>query len=305
LTPVLEGLRDPRALAPGLYGIHRCQDCGAEQTLPRPEPAEMRRLAKQRPSKSAVGASNISAWGRFRGRPRRLWLRLDGDVHFYLRRGRGRLLAVGCDDSESLAQYRDNGFNAEGWSDDPRAAAQARAAGFTVHGGDMTVADDLSRFEPGVAYDVIVLADHALPRSRDPRAMLRALSRHLAPDGELWISLPNRDSLFRDMFGGHWFNWHVPFHALHYGPALLRSLLAENGFLIREQVCVTPTLWLTRSILVLLYSRPDKPTDRLDKPTLLAGWMLVLRGFFFPTLFFLNRALRGDCLMVRARRRAG
>ena len=49
-----------------------------------------------------------------RGRLSRLWLRLDGDVAFHLRQGRGRLLAVGRHDSQGLARYRANGFAVEG-----------------------------------------------------------------------------------------------------------------------------------------------------------------------------------------------
>lgn len=309
LTPVLDGLRDPRSGAPDAYVIHRCKHCGAEQTLPRLEPAALQRLARlaQKADPSAQKSAGKTALGRFRDRLRRgrfypWWLRLDGDVSFQLARGRGRMLAVGCGDADVLARYRASGFAVEGWSHDRQAATAARDAGFTVHDGDPIT--DPEQFESGAPYDVIVLAN-VLPLSRDPQALLRALNRHLAPGGEFWISLPNSASLFREMFGRYWINWHVPFSAVHYAPTTLRHLLAESGFLVRDMACVTPALWLTQSILVGLYSWPDKPTDRLDKPTLLAGWMLVLRGFFFPTLFFLNRALRGDCLVVRARRRAG
>lgn len=302
LTPVLDGLRDPRSGAPDTYVIHRCKHCGAEQTLPRPA-----RRAHSADASDKRPDANKTAFGRLRDRLRRsrfypLWLRLDGDVSFQRVRGRGRMLAVGCADSDVLARYRANGFHVEGCADDRLAVAAAHDAGFTVHAGDMIA--DPSRFEPDAPYDVIVLAN-VLPLSRDPRALLRELNRCLAPGGEFWISLPNSASLFREMFGRYWINWQVPFHAVHYAPNTLRHLLTESGFLVRDMICVTPALWLTQSILVGLYSWPDKPTDRLDKPTLLAGWMLVLRGFFFPTLFFLNRALRGDCLMVRARRRAG
>lgn len=318
LTPVLDGLRDPRSGAPASYVIHRCKHCGAEHTLPRLEPAALQRMARlaQKAESSAQQSpgkpAGKTAFGRFCDRLRRgrfypWWLRIDGDVSFQLARGRGRMLAVGCGDADMLARYRASGFAVEGWSPDRRAATVARDAGFTVHDGD-PMADPAqfppSQLAPGALYDVIVLAN-VLPLSRDPQGLLRALNQYLAPGGEFWISLPNSTSLFRDMFGRYWINWHVPFYAVHYAPSTLRHLLAENGFLVRDMACVTPALWLTQSILVGLYSWPDKPTERLDKPTLLAGWMLVLRGFFFPTLFFLNRALRGDCLVVRARRRAG
>ncbi len=212
------------------------------------------------------------------------------------------MLAVGCGDADVLARTCAAGLAAKGWSHDRRAVAAARDAGFTVHDGDPIA--DPEQFESAAPYDVIVLAN-VLPLSRDPQALLRTLNQYLAPGGEFWSSRPTSASLFREMFGRHWINWHAPFSAVHYAPNTLRHLLSEQGFLVRDMACVTPALWLAQSILVALYSWPDKPTDRLDKPTLLAGWMLVLRGFFFSTLFFLNRALCGDCLVVRARRRTG
>lgn len=300
---VLDGLRDNRFGAPGVYSVHRCTHCGAEQTLPRPTSAEPRTF-DARDDNIAADASGKAGGARyarfrewlFRSWIYRLWLRLDGDASFHLVRGRGRLLDCGCNEGRGLERYRANGFTAEGWELNRQAAAQARARGFTVH------TEELVQFQPDALYDVIVLSD-ALGYSRDPRATLRDLGRILAPGGELWISLPNAASLFREVFGCDWINWHAPYRVMHFAPSVLRRLLADEGFLVRRLACVTPALWLTQSALVRLYGRPGKPTGRPRKPVLLAGWMLTLRGFFFPTLFFLNRALRGDCLIVRARKR--
>jgi hypothetical protein len=46
--------------------------------------------------------------------------------------------------------------------------------------------------------------------------MLVQVRRLLRPGGEVWISCPNADSLWRRVFGRGWVNWHVPFHLWHF-----------------------------------------------------------------------------------------
>lgn len=302
LEIVVPHLTDNRFGAPGLYSIARCRTCTTEQTVPRPDPAELQRLYEtyynfgggRMGSRGGSRYARLREW-LFASALYRAWLRLDGDVSFHLRRGRGQLLDVGCNEGRGLAIYRRNGFDAEGLELNRIAAREARARGFAVH----TVA--LAEFAPERPFDVAVLSN-VLEHSLDPRAMLRDLRRILADGGELWISLPNAASQFRHLFGREWINWHVPYHLVHFSPDGLRRLLAEEGFEVVACRSVTPALWLAQSVLAAIHSRPGQPTRALRRPGLMAGWMLALRGLFFPTIFLLNQAMRGDCLVLRARK---
>ncbi|HEY4135424.1 MAG TPA: class I SAM-dependent methyltransferase [Alphaproteobacteria bacterium] len=302
LDRFLEGLTDDRFAAPGVYAIARCRLCGTEQTVPRPSPAELQELYEKHynfgGAKTAAGARSVYTRLRerlFRSWLYRLWLRLDGDVSFHLVRGRGRLVDVGCNEGRGLERYRDNGFAPEGLELNRVAAEEARGRGFRVH----TVT--LDAFAPDEPFDVAVMSN-VLEHMPDPRAAIRDLRRILAPHGEAWISLPNADSRYRRLFGRNWINWHVPYHLTHFSPAGLRRLLAEEGFAVTHSRCVTPAPWLALSILAAIYARPGQPTRELRSTFVVAGLMLVLRGLLFPALFLLNQAMRGDCLVVRARK---
>jgi SAM-dependent methyltransferase len=196
-----------------------------------------------------------------------------------------------------LRLYKANGFAAEGLELNAHAAAAARAHGFAVH--EKLIAD----FAPARPYDVAVLSN-VLEHAPDPRAMLADVSRILAPGGEVWISLPNVESAIAELCGRDWINWHVPFHIVHFSRARLENLLAEAGFEIRASRNVTPALWAAQSLIAWYWRRDAAAAIRLQrKAPLVAGLMALARGLFFPLLWAWNSSGRGDCLVVRARKR--
>ncbi len=297
LDVVLGGVRDVRFGVAGEYRINRCRDCGLEQTAPRPTGGELRALYERYYN---FGGEADTAYTGLRERLfeswlYRLWLAIDGDVSFHRVKGSGRLLDVGCNEGRGLALHRQNGFDAEGLEPNRVAAADARARGFTVH------AEDLRAFEPDAPYDIVVLSN-VLEHALDPSARLADVGRILRPGGEVWISCPNSESFPRRIFGRAWINWHVPFHIVHFSETVLRTLLARTGFEVVAFAQETPALWIVQSLIAAIYATAGKPTARLRSPFLLAAWMLIVRGFFFPTLWIANQSGRGDCLVVRARR---
>jgi 2-polyprenyl-3-methyl-5-hydroxy-6-metoxy-1,4-benzoquinol methylase len=302
LERFLDGLTDNRFAAPGVYAVARCQACGTEQTVPRPDAEGLRALYETHYNFGGgpMGSRGGSRYARLRERLfsswlYRLWLRLDGDVSFHLVAGRGRLIDIGCNEGRGLECYRANGFSAEGLELNRVAAQEARSRGFAVH----TVM--LEDFTPEQPFDVAVMSN-VLEHTPDPRAVLRDLRRILSSQGQVWISLPNAASQFRHLFGADWINWHVPYHLTHFTPQGLQRLLAEEGYEVTHSRCVTPALWLAQSIVAAIYARPGAPTRQLRSAPLVASLMVLLRGLLFPALFLLNRGMRGDCLVVRARR---
>src|SRR5262249_50070742 len=138
-------------------------------------------------------------------------------------RGQGRLLDVGCNEGRGLVLYRRNGFKPEGLELNSRAAETARRRGFMVY------ESDIEQLQPSLPFDRVVMSN-VLEHALDPRAMLAAAHRLLVPGGELWISLPNRESWLRGAFGRSWINWHVPFHLVHFDRVTLGRLLRDSGF---------------------------------------------------------------------------
>ena len=279
LVPALEEVRDTRFGLPGVYSIHGCRRCGLEHTLPRPSQAELNRLYEEHYNFAEATGRSYHGLRRLLHSPLfyRLWLALDGDVSFHARRGRGRLLDIGCNEGRGLAFYRANGFQAEGLELNSVAAASARAKGFTVY------EEPLERFQPAQPYDVVVMSN-VLEHFLDIRQALGDVGRVLAASGEVWISLPNSHSWLRRRFGHAWINWHVPFHIVHFSPKTLTRALQESGFEIRRLKHVTPALWVAQTIIARLTARPGKVTRALRDPKLVVPLILLARGLLFPWL---------------------
>lgn len=294
---VLDGVTDTRFGAPGLFRIARCETCGLEQTLPRPSPEELGRLYRDHYNYGGERGTAYTAARRFvfDSGLYRLWMRLDGDVSFYDRKGGGRLIDIGCNEGRGLGWYRANGFAAEGLETNPVAAAAARALGFPVH------AVELARFQPSAPYDVAVLSN-VLEHFLDPRAALRDIRRILKPGGELWVSCPNSESWLRHAAGRAWINWHVPFHIAHFSTATLARLLQEQGFTVTEHRQATPALWVAHTAIARLFARPGRTNRALRRPLLVLISTLLARGLGFAYLDLQDRRGKGDCHLLVARR---
>jgi len=292
----LGNLHDDRFGAPGSYDIIKCSRCGLEQTWPRPTELELKNLYEQ------FYNTGVEPGGAYQSRRERflasgwyrLWLQWDGDLSFHLRRGRGRLLDLGCNEGRGLSLYAANGFTAEGLEINEKAAALARQRGFTVHTGT------LAEFTPSESYDVVVLAN-VLEHAFDPVVMLVQVRRLLRPGGEVWISCPNGDSLWRRVFGRGWVNWHVPFHLWHFSPRTLRMVMTRAGFRRTEVKTFTPALWLAQSFCIRRGSRAGRANRLMRSTPVVAGLMLAARLLVLPWFFRADRRLRGDCLVATAR----
>lgn len=293
--PVLDRVPDTRFASPGEWTIRGCISCGAEQTSPRPTGPELKALYETYYNYGGESGTAYTGWRErlFLSPAYRWFLALDGDVSFHTQRGSGRLLDVGCNEGRGLVLYRHNGFTAEGLELNGRAADVARRRGFRVY------EDDVADLVPTLPFDRVVLSN-VLEHALDPKAMLAHIHRLLGPGGEAWISLPNRRSWLRALFRRAWINWHVPFHVVHLDAATLRCVLHESGFEVVEERQVTPALWVALSAVAALF--PGQPRMQRSAP-LVVGLMGIARGLLFPLLWWGNRAGRGDCLVVKARRR--
>lgn len=295
---VLDDVRDNRFGSPGSWSIRRCPACNVEQTDPVPTLDQLIDLYEAHYNYGGELGTAYTGWReRLLMSPLyRLFLKLDGDVSFHGESGYGRLLDIGCNEGRGLTLYARGGFTVEGLELNANAAARARARGFVVHEAE------LSEFEPAELYDRVVLSN-VLEHALDPRDMLRDVFRILKPGGQLWISLPNSDSWQRQVFGRTWINWHVPFHITHFTALGLKRLLAQNGFSVLSERQVTPSLWVAQSTLAWKFDRDPRLIRLQRNPIAIATLMGIARFLLFPALWLGNRLGRGDCLVIKARRR--
>jgi len=292
LRPCLDGLFDTRFGSAGDYQIQRCARCGLEQLSPQPSAEQLKDLYERYYN---FGGGHDTLYTRLRSwyfaSPlHRMWAALDGDISFYLRKGSGQLLDIGCNEGRGLKMYAGNGFEVEGIELNEKAAEVARREGFAVHIGT------LGRYKLTRQFDVAVLSN-VLEHSLDPAEMLRDVHRILKPGGQVWISCPNSRSWLRACFGRYWINWHVPFHIVHFSSSTLETTLTGSGFTDVRIRQITPSLWIAHSVISRLFARKGKTNRQLRNPVLVLGLMLLARLLFFPLLVIGNRLGRGDCLL--------
>lgn len=141
-----------------------------------------------------------------------------------------RLLDVGCGSGTtfhpfgrrySLRWLSRRGVTAEGVEPDPRACAEARAAGLSVTQGDLLGAD-----LPSGAYDVVRF-NHSLEHAHDPASYTARARDLLKPGGLLVISVPNYDGATYERFPRA---VEAPRHLFYFNPACLRKHLESLGF---------------------------------------------------------------------------
>lgn len=293
-----ESIFDTRFGVEGGFNISQCESCGLIQLSFSLPPRELKRLYE---TYYNFGGNKEGLYTEIRkaffGSPLyRLWMALDGDLCFHSRRGKGRLLDIGCNEGQGLQIYKQNGFMAEGLELNERAASEARKKGFRVF------TDCLEAFQPEQSYDVVVLS-HVLEHSLNPREMLTHVARILKPGGQVWISCPNIESWQRDVFGRYWINWHVPFHITFFSAATLKCLLNDSGFEVIKAKYATPSLWVAQSVIASLFAKKGRKNYAQRLPILLGSLILFVRFVFFPFLWLGNLSGRGDCLAIEARKK--
>lgn len=140
--------------------------------------------------------------------------------------GTTQLLDFGCGNGGLMRRYAAYGFECEGFDVDENAVANIRDRGFAVYSGDW-------RALPSKQYDVIIV-NQVLEHLHRPIEVLRFLRQRLAPDGQLIVSVPNRDCLDYDLLLDSWSSFQAPTHLFHYRLDSLRPLLRQAGFRIEE-----------------------------------------------------------------------
>jgi 2-polyprenyl-3-methyl-5-hydroxy-6-metoxy-1,4-benzoquinol methylase len=77
-------------------------------------------------------------------------------------------------------------------------------------------------------YDLIILR-HVLEHTHHPVQLLKYLAARLAPDGVIYVEVPNLDSGCAKIFGKYWKGYYVPRHIFHYTIDSLTEIAKRAG----------------------------------------------------------------------------
>jgi 2-polyprenyl-3-methyl-5-hydroxy-6-metoxy-1,4-benzoquinol methylase len=201
----------------GPYGYRRCDGCRLVRLSPRLAPQELGRYYSERYSDYGVSGEPLAEQLRnptFAFRARRL-------ERFTRKRS---LFELGCGDGNFLAVMRARGWDVAGAEVSEAGARSARA----THGIDVRSVS-FDAIDLPARYDAIGLY-HVLEHLYDPRAVLRALRRHLVAGGVLHMQLPNIRSLDGRLGRDAWVGLMTPQHVTFLEPAHVRRLLRDEGY---------------------------------------------------------------------------
>jgi SAM-dependent methyltransferase len=229
----------------------------------------------------------------------RVWLRrvlrynvgATGDPKFA---APGRILDIGCGSGEFLCRMKAAGWETHGVEISSAAANIGNRHGLNIQTGT------LANARLPLGYFDYVRLNHSFEHILNPRETLTLIHRHLAPEGLLFIGVPNVDGLQAKLFGKYWWNLGPPVHPFNYSKQVLSRLLNEHGFEVISQRTNSNFSGVLGSLQMLLNARRGIRADTgkvITNPAakLLTHWLAKLSDLFSA----------GDCLEVIARKRRG
>lgn len=205
-----------------------CQVCGLIYLNPRPNACELLSYypsdyeAYRPPDKSTA----VARWRKQRalGILRRFVARYHQP---------GKLLDIGCATGEFLKEMQAHGWEVQGVEISPQAAIIARETyGLKVFIGPLSAFD-----AQGEIFDIVTMWD-VMEHLPSPYAGLLQIHRMLSREGYLIFSVPNLRSFDAQLFGHWWIGWDAPRHLYLFPEPVLKKLLTQTGFEIKEQVCL-------------------------------------------------------------------
>ena len=200
-----------------------------------------------------------------------------------------RILDVGCGAGYFLRIATRLGAIVEGVEPSEVAAERARASGLKVFTGTL---EDYASRRSEKKFDIIT-ANHVLEHVPDPVATLSVMRSLLAPQGFVWIGVPNAACWFNRTLRGYWHSTDLPYHLMQFAPESLTLAGKRAGLevqALRTYSLPRATAVSIRQLLRMRYLIPMRILLRLP----------VLESYFAPRLAHrLDSECRGEAILVQ------
>ena len=208
---------------PPKWPVNRCEDCGLVFVNPRPTWDE---LSDYYPSGWQCYNTYVSDEEDVVKEAKEL----NEYRHIPIPVGK-RLLDVGCGGGSFLQVFKKLGVEVAGIEPSASAAAAARECGIDVFTG--TVEEYIAKNGTDQKFDVI-LCSHVLGATPFPVETLDGMRQLLAPNGYIWVAVPNADSEYARKLGWRWHSSDYPYNLINYTPKTL-GLAGEKAGLVVQR----------------------------------------------------------------------
>lgn len=287
-------LADRRKGLKGEWSLVECGSCNAIAICPTPSVSQLGQYYENYSTTDEASDYELTKGSKYPSL-RKLYHLLSGDVDprdFVEISGNQRILDYGCGYGAYLVDFHNAGTRACGIEVAPAVVDSCRERGL-----DVRLAPDDGRIPfNDREFDVIYLMQ-VLEHLPNPDKFLSELNRTLKTNGQLYVAVPNSESIWRFVFRKHWVSgWFSPFHLFHYNAGAITRILKSNGFELEWVRYRTPESWFRLNLKAVLY-RTDRNLDVkaswLDARLIRLFLMCVVRVIEIP---FRQR----DCLFVKA-----
>jgi 2-polyprenyl-3-methyl-5-hydroxy-6-metoxy-1,4-benzoquinol methylase len=163
-----------------------------------------------------------------------------------------RLLDVGCGGGWFLRLCKKLGAIEQGVEPSRHAAEMAAAQGLHIFQG--TLEDYIGQVPSGTQFDVIT-ASHVIEHTPNPVSTLSAMKRLLAPDGYIWIAVPNATYPIARFLKGRWHSTDLPYHLMQFTAESMSEAGRRAGLKVRGQRTESQPPHVAASISQLLRYR--------------------------------------------------
>jgi 2-polyprenyl-3-methyl-5-hydroxy-6-metoxy-1,4-benzoquinol methylase len=237
---------------PGTWRVDRCVDCGLRFLNPQPTWAELREYY---PDDYAAYDGSVDDLGRTEDEVEEVALARGGFRHVRVSPGM-RLLDVGCGAGFFLRIARRLGAIVEGVEPSSVGAARASATGLSVFNGNLE--QYVAAGQRRGAFDLIT-ANHVLEHVPDPVGDLRRMRGMLAPNGTIWIAVPNGRCVFARLLRDRWHSTDLPLHLMHFDRKSLAEMARRAGVHVERMRSESLERAVLSSLRQLLHDRIGIP----------------------------------------------
>ena len=199
-----------------------------------------------------------------------------------------KILDFGCGSGWSLDLFKQNGFETYGVELDDNAVKIASENGHFMSNKDLLETNYSSVF-----FDYI-RSNHSLEHVTNPMQITAEFHRILKPGGKLFISVPNANSLTRNIFGKYWYYTGVPYHVFNYSAQNLIILLEKNGFIVDHKRYSSGWQGIFGSLAII----SNRNTKKKSLDSFLSTRPFRMIGIVLSK--FCDLISKGDCIEIYA-----